>query len=299
MRILTAPIESFIKSDSSLIAADVAAGSSKEVTVDNGGNFATNDYAILGVDGQETTEIAKITGVTDNVLTFGTLKLAHKASDPVVKVSFNQRKLYGCATETGTFVYIETKDIEVDNPQGTQFEYTGSTYLYFKCTYYNSTTVTETAIADAVAVLGGESDRYAAIYDIKKQAGLVDNPYISEATIETKRKQAENEINSSIFARYTLPLSEIPAMIQRLCILLAAGYIDYEEYGIEGEGKKWLGEARAILKAIRGGTQRLIKTDSTELEVKSSTQNRVTGYPDDTISEGDSDDRMFKIDDKF
>lgn len=299
MKILTAPIESFIKSDITEISADVSAGSSVAVTMDNGGDFAVNDYAILGVDGQEVSEMAKITVVSGNILTFGTLKLAHKAGDPVTKVLFNQRKLYGCAAKAGTFIFIETKDIEVDNPQGTQFEYTGSIYSYFKCTYLNSQTATETDIADAVAVLGGESDRYASIFDIKKHAGLEDNPYVSDSTVEAKRKQAENEINSAIFARYTLPLSEIPALVQRLCILLASGYIDYEEFGAAGGGKNWLGEARAILKAFQKGTQRLIKADGTELEVKSATQNRISGYPDDTIDEGDSDDRMFKIDDSY
>jgi len=58
--------------------------------------------------------------------------------DEITKIAFNQRKLYGCATEDGTFVFIETKDIAVDNPQGTYFSYTGD-YEWFKATYYNET----------------------------------------------------------------------------------------------------------------------------------------------------------------
>src|SRR5258706_10941330 len=111
--------------------------------------------------------------------------------------------------------------------------------------------------------------------------------------METKRKQAENEINSAIMARYILPLAEVPALISRICELLAAGYIDYEEFGKDGEGVKWLGEARALLKAIQKGTQRLIGSDDTELAVNAKV-NRLSGYPDDT-----ADDPTFAIDDKF
>ena len=94
-------------------------------------------------------------------------------------------------------------------------------------------------------------------------------------------------------ARYVLPLSEVPELISRICELLAAGYVDYEELGKDGEGVKWLGEARALLKAIRDGKQRLIGSDDTELATNTKV-NRLDGYPDDT-----ADDSLFAMDDKF
>ena len=295
MKTLNAPIENFIKTIKTEITADVAAGSDKAVTVENGNEFDVNDYAILGVAGSEKSEIAKITVVSGNTITFETLALAHKDNDPITKVLFNQRKLYGCATETGTFVIIETKDIEVDNPQGTYFEYTGD-YLYFKCTYYNEHTTEESSIDDAVAVLGGESDRYCSIEAIKKQAGLLENPYTNNADVERKRSAAENEIDSAISDRYSLPLLEIPALIENVTVLLAAGYLDYQEFGAESGGVKWLGEARGILKNIEKGTRKLLGSDKVELTRLSG--GRLKGYPDSDCEDEDCD-RVFSIEDEY
>jgi phage gp36-like protein len=102
----------------------------------------------------------------------------------------------------------------------------------------------------------------------------------SDARLETKRKQAENEINSAIAAKYMLPLEEVPALLGQICELLAVGYIDYEEFGKDGEGVKWLGEGRALLKAIQKGTQPLIGADGTELE-RNANVAVLNGYPND------------------
>lgn len=295
MKTLSAPIEEFIKTIKTEVTTDVVAGSDKVIAVKNGNDFAVNDYIIVGVLGKEISEIAKITVVSGNDITVGTLNLAHSDGDPITKVLFNQRKLYGCATETGTFVEIETKDIEVDSPQGTHFEYTGD-YIYFKCTYYNEHTTEESSIDDAVAVLGGESDRYCSIDAIKKQAGLLENPYTNNADVERKRSAAENEIDSAIGHIYSLPLSEIPALIENVTILLAAGYLDYQEFGSESGGVKWLGEARGILKNIEKGTRRLLGSDKVELTRLSG--GRLKGYPDSSC-EDEEDDRKFKMTDEY
>ncbi len=295
MKILQSPIEEFIKTDKTEITADVAAGSDKAITVKNGNEFAVNDYIIVGVLGKETSEIAKITVVSGNTITVGTLNLAHKDGDPITKVLFNQRKLYGCATKTGTFTVIETKDIEVDSPQGTYFEYTGD-YIYFKCTYYNEHTLEESSIADAVAVLGGESDRYCSIYAIKKQAGLSENPYTNNSDIERKRTAAENEIDSAVGHLYSLPFSEIPALIENITVLLAAGYLDYQEFGSESGGVKWLGEARGLLKNIASGKRKLLGSDKAELTRLSAA--RLKGYPDSSCEDEDCD-RVFSVEDEY
>src|SRR4051812_5179331 len=160
-------------------------------------------------------------------------------------------------------------------------------------TYYNSTAAEETDIDDAQAVAGDQSGRYATLWAIRKHAGLAGNPLYSDYRLEIKRKQAENEIDSAIMGRYVLPLSEVPGLISRICELLAAGYIDYEEFGKDGEGVKWLGEARALLKAIQNGTQRLIGSDKTELTVNTKVD-VLNGYPDDT-----ADDPVFSMSDTF
>jgi phage gp36-like protein len=111
-----------------------------------------------------------------------------------------------------------------------------------------------------------------------------------------KRKQAENEIDSMIYARYSLPLTEVPGILSYVCELLAAGYIDYEEFGAEGEGAKWLGEARAILKQIKDGTRILIGVEGVEVARRENV-GRIDGIPNTST---DTDEGyMFTRDKQF
>jgi phage gp36-like protein len=304
MRILIAPTEDFIKLERTELSDDVSAGSNITLPLLNNNGLAENEFIVIGREGGEKAELeqinAAVSGATD--VRVATLKYAHKKGEPVVKYRFNKRKFYGSLTATGTYTELTADGspvaIQVDDPQGTLLEYSGGEgYLYFKATYYNSQDLDETDAADSEAVLADESMRYTSIYAIRVQAGLTQNPYITDERIERKRKQAENEINSVLLLRYTLPLEEVPPLIQRICELLAGGYIDFEEFGKDGEGVKWLGEARGLLNSIKKGTQRLVGADGTELSVVTST-NRLRGYPD---NEGDDETppRMFSVDKTF
>lgn len=302
---LTAPTEEFIKVEKSILDADVAAGSSVSLTFENNDGFAQYDFIVIGHEGSELAELeqinAAVSGNTD--VQVATLKFNHKKGEPVTKYRYNQRKFYGCTTEDGTYTELTAdgspKDIQADDPQGTTLEYTGADgYTYFKSTYYNSQDTVETNIADSEAVLADESLRYASIYGIRKHAGLSGNVYYSDIRIEEKRKQAENEINSVIGAKYQLPLTEVPPLLTQICELLASGSIDFEEFGSEGEGVKFLGQARGLLNAIRKGTQLLLGTDGTELD-RNSSAGRLSGYPDGSIASGASDERKFSVGDEY
>lgn len=288
MKTLIAPIEDHIKTSRTSVSSDVSAGNNAVISVPNGAGFAINDYICVGYEGSQTAELAIITAVTDISITVSVLKLGHKASEPITKYLFNKRKFYGsldASTWTELTSYGSPADILVDNPQGTTIEYTGiEGYIYFKATYYNSTTTDQTSLSDSDPVQGDESLRYCSIYDIRQQAQITQNPFYTDARVEAKRRQAENEVKSYIMTRYTLPLQrtdgtrEVPFLIQRCAILLAAGYIDYEEHGAEGEGVKWLGEGRGILKSIKKGDQRLLDTTDNEMAY-SSTSNQMQGFP--------------------
>jgi len=290
MKLLLAPTEDFIKRERGSLASDATAGSSASVVLKNADGFAVNDYVVIGAEGSERAEISKITGVSAQTITVDTLRLAHKQDEPIVKYRYNKRKFYGSTTVAGSFVeltgYGSPAVIMVDDPQGTYLEYTGvEGYLYFKATYYNSTTTEETNVQDSEAVLADESTRYCSLYAIRKQAGLTNNPYITDGTVEIYRKRAENEVNSYLYQRYTLPLenssgeTEIPFLVENCTVLLAAGYHDYQEFGSDGEGVKWLGEARGVLKAIQTGKQRLIASDYEEFAQKTLTKG-IQSYPD-------------------
>jgi phage gp36-like protein len=298
MKTLLAVTEDFIKRERGRLSADISAGSSVALPVESSQGVAAADYIVVGFEGNELAEMCVVTAVTNTTITVTTLKFNHKINEPFVVYRFNQRKFYGATSATGTYTELTADgspaDISVDDPQGTILEYSGTTYTYFKATYYNSATTEETDVDDADPVSGDETTRYASIYAIRKHAGLAGNPRYSDLRIETKRKQAENEINSALAAKYVLPLAEVPGLISQICELLAAGYIDYEEFGKDGEGVKWLGEARALIKAIQKGTQLLIGADGTEL-----TRNTKVGVLDGYPNDEDTDSAQFSMADKF
>lgn len=292
MKKLFAPTEDFIKVESSRLDADAVAGSAVTITLQNNDGLAQFDYIVIGNEGNELCEMCQIdTAVTaGKTVRVATLKFNHRAGEPVKKYRYNKRKFYGATSADGSYTELTSdgspKDIQVDDPQGTILEYTGlEGYTYFKSTYYNSQTTTETDKADSNPVAGDQSLRYASLYGIRKHAGLAGNPLYSDLRIEQKRVQAESEINSYLFSRYTLPLTEVPGIINNICELLAAGYIDYEEYGQEGEGVKWLGSARSQLKGIQKGDMRLIAADGTELSTKTNSTG-VKGYPNASDDDG-------------
>jgi phage gp36-like protein len=300
MKRLLAPTDESIKVERTRLAADAAAGSNVALTVENSDGYADDAYVVIGHEGSELAELEQINQAVSSSTSVrvATLKFNHQAGEPVIRYRYNQRKFYGATTKTGSYTELtgdgSPKTIQADDPQGTVLEYTGSTYTYFKATYYNTETTEESAIADAEAFLGNESTRYAPLWEIRKHAGLAGNPRYSDLNIEKKRVQAENEINSTLVAKYVLPLSEVPGVITNICVLLAAGYIDYEVFGKDGEGAGWLASARAQLKAIQKGTQALIGEDGTEL-TRQSKVGVLDGYPNDE----DTDEANFSMADRF
>lgn len=308
MKVLLATTEDFIKRERTRLSGNATAGNNAVISVDNSNGLAVNDYVVLGPEGSEAAEMCKVTVVTQQSITVDVLRMSHYTYEPVVKYRYNKRKFYGSLTEGGSYSELTADgspaDIAVGDPQGTYFEYNGlEGYLYFKSTYYNSVSGGETAIAESTATLADESARYCSIYAIRKQAGLTNNPFITDGQIETYRKRAENEVNSYLYARYTLPLqnstavAEIPFVVENATTLLAAGYMDYQEFGKDGEGVKWLGEARSVLKAIQNGTQRLIGTDNVELSQKNLTKG-IQSYPTQ-VDNVNGPDRKFTMRQKF
>lgn len=306
MKTFIVPTEDFVKSlKTEVTVAATASGSPVTVTVKNNQDFAADDYIIVKKEGSEQAHICLLDSVSGNdTIVIHLLKHSLVVGDQITKIDYNQRKLYGCATEDGTFVYIETKDISVDNPQGTYFAYTGTVYEWFKATYWNETTSEETDIADAIATQAGEISRYCSIFDIREESGFLDNDYIADGRIDSLRLQAEGEVKASIGSIYALPLSSPCEVVRTITKLLAAGWLMWQEYGAEASGTSKDGiakveQARGMLKAIRGHTLKLFNEDDIELTLAlaSVSGGTIDGYPDDSAP--DDEDAQFKIDQIF
>lgn len=303
MRTLLAPTEDFIKLERTQLDADATAGSNVTLTLLNNSGMAENTFIVIGREGSEQAELQKINqAVTAGTsVRVATLVFPHKKGDEVTVYRYDKRKFYGATTATGSYSELTSDGspvaIQVDDPQGTRIEYAGDTYTYFKSTYYNSVTGLETSQTDSEAVLADETVRYCSLYAIRVQAGLTNNPYIGDGRVEAKRLQAENEVNSIVFRLYSLPFAEIVPLITRVTVLLAAGYIDFEEYGPDGQGVKWLGEARAILNQISEGTRNLIASDGTELTRLTLTDG-IQSYPS-SVDDNNGPRQYFKMGQRF
>ncbi len=273
MRILTAPTENFIESERTVLADDAAAGSNVDLTLTNTAGFAQPDYVRVGEPGTERAEICAINEavVDGDPVRVATLRFAHEAGEPVVRLSYNKRKFYGSLTKGGAYVELTDDgsplDIKVDDPLGTTLEYDGAEgYAFFKATYYNSVELTETDLADSEAVAGDQSGRYATLWSIRNKAGFEENAGIGDDRVERARKSAEGRINGKLAARYSLPLAEVPADVGECCRLIAAAALLFEEYGGENaQAKEFMAEAYAMLNAWADGTSAIIGADGVEL----------------------------------
>ena len=174
MQLLSASLEPYILGEKTYFLADEEIGQTTLSVVDPIG-FATDKYVVLGVIGNENSEVCKIASTSTNSITV-TIATIHKhyKDEPIQLLRFNQRKFYRSTTESGTFTHLTSEgspvNVKVDDPQGTILEdSTGTSTSWYKATYYNSTSASETSLDDAIAVQAGDASHYTSIYKILKE----------------------------------------------------------------------------------------------------------------------------------
>ena len=278
MQILVAPLEEIVLSEKTFISADEAIGQTV-ISVDNNQGFAANDYVILGTIGAETTELIKIDSVAsdDKSITLSVAtKHEHLNDAPIRKVRYNQRKFYRSTTKTGTFTHLLSEgspvNIEVDNPEGTEFEdASGASTSWYKTTYFNSQSDDESSLTDVTAVQAGDAEHYTSIFKIKEEAGFKNNPHIGIEVVDRYRTEAEAQADGAVVGKYQLPFSSQPKIFQQIVTLLSAGLLLSKEYGMEADveisktGQRKIERAEELLQKIRDDKLLLIGEDGTEL----------------------------------
>lgn len=293
------------------LSADAAAGQ-KVTNVLSAQGIATDDFYIVGELVGELAELAQLDSKTGNALTaVANLTQSHKKGEAVTKIFGNKIKLYraanvdGSVPADGSFSEIITLDIDVDQNYTEYTDSSGGAGYWYKKTYYNSENLSETDLADAVAVRGGNYGYYVTWEEVRGEAGLGGNKWIEASVYQDKLKKAQSEVNTSIrVGGYTLPLTVVPEVIKHATVLLAAGYVLTRDYGPENagtskDGERKIKQAREILKGIEDGSQPLTD-DNTGVDLANDTPGRINGYPDDTAAYNTpSEDRFFRTTDKF
>ncbi len=138
---------------------------------------------------------------------------------------------------------------------------------------------------------------YSTVADVKSEAGMSQNVNISSDMVTGYITQADGEINSALFQRYVLPLSETPALIEFISRQLAAGLLLTKEFGYEDNlseaGREKIRNARSQLDRIAEKKLILVKSDGTAMETKQS--GTIVFNPRSTSSTG----RKFSMSDEY
>jgi phage gp36-like protein len=289
--------------------ADIAA-SQAVANVKNAQGFVADDFYVTGELGAELSEMLQLDSKSGNALTGTSNYLqAHVRGDRITKLFGNQIKLYratnvdGSVPDDDDFSVLDTVTIEPDQSYTEYTDSIGGSGYWYKKTYYNSVSGSETNIANSTAVRGGGYGGYVTWEEVRGEAGLTQNRWIEESVYQEKLDLAQGEVNASLsIGGYTLPLTSVPAIVKNATLLLAAGYVLTRDYGVSSSGTTKDGElkikqARAILARIESGEESVV--DGTTGAVLSQS-NKVSGYPNTDGSElSPSEARMFGVNRKF
>jgi hypothetical protein len=184
----------------------------------------------------------------------------HKRYEPTIKLFGNQIRLYRATNVDGTipadtsFASISTSNIDISQPFTLMTDGSGGTGYWYKSTFYNATTSSETPLSLSYAFRGGGYGHYVSIQDIRNEAGLQEQSQISDSQISARRDQAESEIKGFLSAGgYTMPLQMtngmfyVPFVVENVSRLLAAGYVLVKDYGVVSNGDTKDGEQKIQL----------------------------------------------------
>jgi len=179
-------------------------------TVESNEGYATDDYIVLGEEGNETTELLKISSVSGNntIISTTSAKFAHSIGDPIRVTPFNQIKFYGntSTTITDPTHLLATVDIAVDSrDKTTPYHHTsGDNTYYYKYVYYNETTADASSLSEAVTISGGTSnDLYCTEQDILdaihigKDDGTAPRTNVILRLIEARTNKINGDTDSS------------------------------------------------------------------------------------------------------
>ena len=292
------------------LRSDIAAGVT-EIPVKNASKFAGNKYLCIGQYGKETSELRKVSDISEanRTVTVDTATTyPHYQDDPVFQLLYNKRKFYRWSTVAGTWEHLSSegspKEIEVDNPQGTFFEDSeGTQSNIYRATYLSVAGGVESSIEDAKSITGGGlSTDLISLYRIRYSAGFKENYSIEDSYIDEYRQDAQGEVWATLRNRYTFPLTKNSSFLRNIVRDLAVGFIWLDQYSGSTEktrsAESRIKLARQRLKGLADGTYILYDEDEDADQVETGRGGGLSYYPDDTTDDTD-DERMFQLQDEF
>jgi hypothetical protein len=227
-----------------LDADQAATGSPVSLLIQNSQDFSSSDIVMIGTLGSEKAEKKSISSVADAThITVPSLSFAHLRGETITKLFGDQIKIYRAANVDGSVpadsafgAAYATINIDTDQEQTIYTDATGSSSYWYKSTYYNSVSTSESALSDATAVRGGSGESitydYATLEGIRQEAGLTNNKWITDEQIRAKQTAAQSYIDASLVGRYVVPFTApFNPLIVEITKKLAAGYLLVDDYG--------------------------------------------------------------------
>ena len=280
------------------ITADANAGD-QQVSVDSTEGYNPGDFIVLGPRGTDLAEPLTILTIVDNTtIQFSTtLRLHHDQYDNVTSLFGDQIQIYispnvdNTQPDDTTFMTVGVPFNITVYESSTAFNDNTPGDNWYKFAYYNSVTQIQTDLSNSFAARSGVV-QYSSTDDVRWAAGYGNNMWITDAQIDTKRKQAQAHIDGVLQSAYTVPFpSPVNATIEKICTQLTAAYVQQDDYGIFSSGNAKDGEARekraeAMLQAVNARDEIIVdyNGDNIALPGADSTQ----GYP--TSDENDYSD---------
>lgn len=300
------------------LTSDVVSGVNT-LPIRNSNGITTGLFAVLSHPTSESVETCRITGVSSNSITVTTTTQKHYANDTVLILNTDQIRVYRAANVDGnapadsSFALIGTVPMQFD---GANTEFIDGAIssadvhnYWWKYTYYNSFNGAETDIADAIAVRGttfGNGD-YARISDIRKEAGLGNNRFITDRDIFKHLQRSQALIDSSLQGIYTVPFTDpINPTIEYIATQLTIGMLFKQptsNAGYNKIGTAKYDEAMNIIKSLTERVNDLVDSNGNSLVINNDANQAFTMWPNSTTSTATADsgggERLFRIMDRY
>lgn len=188
-----------------LTAGVSAAATSLPVTLSTGTHFVIGRKLLLGTLGAVDAELVTIAAIpTTTSFTTEALVRAHSATVAVTSLVYDSVRMETATDAAGPWTLQETRPIDVANPRGTYFQYTGTTASHFRFRFYHTVTGAWEATGTTVVTPSDDASSYTTIAAYKAYAGITGVDQDEE--IFTAIGAATAAINSYLFGDSTQSL---------------------------------------------------------------------------------------------
>jgi hypothetical protein len=287
-----------------MLTNDVAAGVNALPVVDSS-DFGAGSIVIAGYLGSNSAELLTAASPADDqtVSTTGNTLLPHNNGESISSLFGSSINIYraenqytsGQQPDDDNFTPLTTVTIDPSSSTTTYTDPSGGAGYWYKYTYLNPTTSSETDLASSVATAADSGNNYCSLDLIRSEAGFNNRPKITDAMIDEKRQAAQKEIVGALEPVYQFPLPQpTNPLVEQVAIKLAAGLLMEARYmsvspAMAANGTKKAADARMTLDQLV--VKDLVLTDAQFNELAEDEAHGFGGYPDSTAP-----GHSFKID---